>query len=161
MQRRFATPLVVCIAAVACTPSDRPASAPIRSADEDRAAVEAAVRTHWAAINTGDTATVGAQHTADLTIIMTEVPNRFAIPSPTADSLWPVLLASKPQYVVEELQVQLAGDVGVASLYLSGGVVGPSGRHDARRRRVTEVWVRQSDGTWKEMHHHDSVFSSL
>lgn len=161
MLPRFAVPLFACSAVIACTPSDRQTSVPARSTDDDRAAVEAAVRTHWTAINSGDTATVGAQHTDDLTIIMTEVPNRFAIPSPTADSLWPVLLASKTKYVVEDLQVQLAGDVGIATLYLSGGVVRPGGRHDARRRRVTEIWVRQADGSWKEMHHHDSVFSSL
>jgi ketosteroid isomerase-like protein len=159
MLHRFTGSLAFSLAALACTTPEPPASGSARSTDADRAAVEAAVRTHWTAINGADTATVGAQHTADLTIIRTEVPNRFAIPSPTADSLWPNVLASKPQYVVEDLQVQLAGDVGVASLYLTGGVVGPDGRHDARRRRVTEVWVRQADGTWKEMHHHDSVFS--
>jgi ketosteroid isomerase-like protein len=158
---RRAAPVLFCIAAFACAPSDQPMPAATHSAEEDRAAVEAAVRRHWTAINGGDTATVGAQHTADLTLIMTEAPNRFAVPSPTADSLWPLLLASKPQYVVEDLQVQLVGDVGIASLYLSGGVVDPAGRHDTRRRRVTEVWVRQADGAWKEMHHHDSVYSSL
>lgn len=160
MLQRIAAPLVACFA-FACAPSDPAASAPARSVDVARAAVESAVRTHWTAINNGDTATVVAQHTTDQTIIMTGVPNRFAISSPTADSLFPTLLEIKPQFVVEDLQVQLVGDVGVASFYLSGGVVGPNGRLDARRRRVTEVWVRQADGTWKEMHHHDSVFSSL
>ena len=161
MLHRVVVPLVVCLAAFACQPSKEAVPEPARSADADRAAVEAAVRTHWTAINGGDTTTVAAQHTADLTIIMAEAPNRFAIPSATADSLWPILLASRPRYVVEDLQVQLVGDVGIASLYLSGDVVTPDGRHDARRRRVTEIWVRQADGTWKEMHHHDSVFSSL
>lgn len=160
MVHRIAAPLVACVA-FACAPSDPSASAPARFADADRAAVESAVRTHWTAINGGDTSTVVNQHAADQTVIMTEVPNRFAIPSPTAASLFPMLLASKPQYAVEDLQVQLVGDVGVASFYLSGGVIGPNGRHDPRRRRVTEVWVRQADGSWKEMHHHDSVFSGF
>lgn len=44
---------------------------------------------------------------------------------------------------------------------MSGGVVLPNGKADDRRRRVTEVWVWQADGGWKEAHHHDSVFSSL
>jgi ketosteroid isomerase-like protein len=48
-----------------------------------------------------------------------------------------------------------------ASFFMSGGVVLPNGKADDRRRRVTEVWVWQADGGWKEAHHHDSVFSSL
>jgi ketosteroid isomerase-like protein len=161
MVRSFASVLAVCLTAIGCTASDGSTPGPARTADNDRDAVEAAVRSHWAAINDRDTATVGAQHAAPLTIIMTDFPDRFAIPSATADPLWPLLLATRTQYVVEDLEVQLAGDVGIASLYLSGGVILADGRHDARRRRVTEVWVRQADGTWKETHHHDSVFSGL
>lgn len=150
-------------ALVACAPAPpQEQSAPAaRLPAEDRAAIETEVRKHWAAINTTDTATVTSQHTSDLTIIMTEFPDRFAIPSPTADSLFPILLATRPRYQVEDLQLQLWGDVGVASFYLTGGTVLPGGKPDNRRRRVTEVWARQADGTWKEMHHHDSAFSGL
>jgi len=138
---------------------DKPRAA--RDVAADRAAVEEIVRSHWKAINTLDTATITAQHTNDISILMTEIPARFTVPSPTADSLFPILLASKPHYVIEDLQVQMLGDVGVASFFMSGGVVLPNGKADDRRRRVTEVWVRQADGGWKEAHHHDSVFSSL
>ena len=155
----------LCIAGTGCgagaPAADVTPAAAARSVAEDRGAVESAVRAHWTAINGGDTATVGAQHTAELSIIMTEVADRFATPSPTADSLFASLLTVKPQYVVEDLQIQLFGDVGVASFYLGGGVMLANARLDSRRRRVTEVWVRQSDGAWKEAHHHDSVFSRV
>lgn len=160
---RVAWAVALCLAGTGCgsgAPSaDGMPAAAARSAADDRAAVESAVRTHWTAINGGDTATVGAQHAAVLTIIMTEVPDRFAIPSPAADSLFRSLLTGKPEYVVEDLQIQLFGDVSVASFYLGGGVRLSNGQVDARRRRVTEIWERQSDGVWKEAHHHDSVFS--
>lgn len=156
-------PLVVLGLALACKPGTPPAgdagSPSTSSPSADRAAVEAAVQRHWTAINAGDTATVGAQHTPDLTIIMAEVPNRFVIPSATADSLFPLLIAAKPQFTVADLQVQLYGDVGVASFYLAGAVR-PDGTPDPRPRRVTEVWVRQADGGWKETHHHDSVLAN-
>ncbi len=162
---RVALAVALCLAGTACGSGARTADgtppAVARSAADDRATVESAIRAHWTAINGGDTATVGAQHAAGVTIIMTEAADRFAIPSPTADSLLPSLLTVKPQYVVEDLQIQLFGDVGVASFYLGGGVRLANGRLDSRRRRVTEIWVRQSDGVWKEAHHHDSVFSRL
>lgn len=140
--------------------AERAPSMATSSSVEDRSAVEDAVRRHWTAINAGDTATILAQHSDDLTIIMAEVPSRFGASSPTMDSLRPIFRAARPRYVIEDLQIQQFGDVAIASFYMSGGVVW-QGRHDSRLRRVTEIWVRQPDGSWKEAHHHDSVVSRL
>jgi ketosteroid isomerase-like protein len=160
---RIAAAAALWVSATNCTSSENSVAQQSAAAggdvSGDRAAVEEAVRTHWKAINIGDTATLNAQHASEISITMTEMPDRFVVPSPTADSLFPNLLKYKPRYVVENLQVQLFGDVAVASFDMSGGVVRPDGKLDDRRRRVTEVWVRQAN-VWKEVHHHDSVFST-
>lgn len=130
------------------------------SAADDRAAVEATVQGHWTAINNTDTLAIFSHHTPELTLIATETERRFAIPSPEADSVIALFWrGSKPAFNIRGLQVQLFGDAAVASFYLEGGTTLPNGRVDRRLRRVTEVWVRQPDGTWKEAHHHDSVFT--
>lgn len=135
------------------------AQATPRDADADHAAVESAVRTHWSAINMGDTATVGRQHSADLTLILADLGPRVTMTSPELQPLLTRWTGATPAWTVEDLQVQLFGDVAVATLYLGGQITWADGSADSRRRRVTEVWARQLDGTWLEAHHHDSVFT--
>lgn len=141
-------------------PEGSASDASARSPAEDRAAVEAAVEAHWAAINASDSALVDRHHTGDLTIIATEVERRFAYASPEAEAFLAIVMPSTTTFMVEDVEVQLFGDVAVASFYLTGGVTRQDGTVDDRLRRVTEVWVRQPDGTWREAHHHDSVFAA-
>lgn len=150
--------------AAACRPASQPGGDTTQTTNaspaEDRAAVEAAVQSHWAAINSGDTVTIYHQHTPDLTLFVTETERRFTMPSPTSDSLLArVWRGSRPSFAVRDLEIQLYGDAAVATFHLDGGTTLPNGTRDPRRRRVTEVWARQADGTWKEVHHHDSVFA--
>lgn len=156
--------LLVC--ALACRPQQAPDGAAANEATatspvEDRAAVEAAVTAHWAAINARDSALVDSHHTENLTIIATEVERRFAYASPDAEAFLAIVMPSTTRFRVEDVEVQLFGDVAVASFYLTGGVTRQDGTVDDRLRRVTEVWVRQPDGSWNEAHHHDSAFSPL
>lgn len=126
----------------------------------DRAAVEAAVAAHWKAINEADSMTVLNQHTSDLTMVLTDLAPRITSTSPELASLMDRWRGSKPHWTVQDLQIQLFRDVAVATFYLDGSTTWADGTMDTRRRRVTEVWARQPDGTWKEAHHHDSVFAS-
>lgn len=167
LRRPFTTwlPLIGVALFAACEPSGEPAESPavdtLPAADPgaDRAAVEAAVAAHWAAINAGDTLAVMSHHTPDITLFVADAEPRFALPSPEAEPILERWRGAQPNWVVEDLEVQLMDGVAVATFYLGGSTTWADGSVDERRRRVTEVWVRQADGSWKEAHHHDSVFT--
>ncbi|MEO6526353.1 MAG: DUF4440 domain-containing protein [Gemmatimonadaceae bacterium] len=142
---------------------DELATVPARDTSADRAAVKAAVAKHWNAINAMDSTTIISQHTPDLTVFGTEVAPRLSGRGSreATEAFMQIVRAWRPHWTVEELEIQMHGDVAVATFYLGGSVTRGDGRVDARRRRTTEIWVRQTDGSWKEAHHHDSVFTEL
>jgi ketosteroid isomerase-like protein len=117
-------------------------------------AVRAAVRAHWQAINRGDTETILAQHLPDGTAFLTEWGARIGLDPHAFAPLLAMFEGSVPDWHPRDIQVRTFGEVAVASFYLDGSVRRADGTVDAGPRRVTEVWVRTSDG-WKEAHHHD------
>ena len=117
--------------------------------------VESMVAAHWAAIGEGDLDTVNSHHTGDFTIVLADVEVPFTQGTPEYDELSGTTASWQPR----EVHVQpLGADAAVASYLMDGSVTWPDGSVDDRTRRVTEVWVRQ-EGSWKEIHHHDSVFA--
>ena len=66
---------------------------------------------------------------------------------------------SKPNWTIRELHIQPCGSVAVATFYQDGKIEWADRTVDSRPRRVTEVWVNEN-GTWKEAHHHDSVYTT-
>jgi ketosteroid isomerase-like protein len=67
---------------------------------------------------------------------------------------------AKANWTLRDVEVQMLGTTAAAaSFYMDGSVRWADGRVDSRPRRVTEVWVNEN-GTWKEAHHHDSVYTA-
>ncbi|MBI4625732.1 MAG: DUF4440 domain-containing protein [Verrucomicrobia bacterium] len=124
------------------------------------AAVKAAVEKHWAAINGNDTATVDRQHTLGISIFLADIEPRMRLNSPAWLGLLQRWQGAKANWMPREIEVQpLSATVAAASFYVDGSVRCPDGSVDSRPRRVTEIWVNDN-GTWKEAHHHDSVYSA-
>ena len=70
-------------------------------------------------------------------------------------------LGAKVNWTPRDVQVQPLGTMAAAaSFHMDGTVRWPDGTVDARPRRVTEIWVNDN-GTWKEAHHHDSVYTAI
>jgi uncharacterized protein (TIGR02246 family) len=113
-------------------------------------AVKAAVASHWDAINKGDVTAVGSQHTSDFTMTLAN----FEKVPPLA-----YFEKARANWQLRDVEVTpLAPNVMLATFNMDGSYTSPEGRVDRRQRRVTEIWVNQG-GTWKESHHHDSVFA--
>ncbi|MDO8539974.1 MAG: DUF4440 domain-containing protein [Opitutaceae bacterium] len=124
------------------------------------AAIKAAVATHWHAINGGITATVDRQHTADISVFLADVEPRMLMNSPAWLAMLPRWQGAKANWTLRDVEVQpLGAAAAAASFYMDGSVRWADGRVDSRPRRVTEIWVNEN-GTWKEAHHHDSVFTA-
>ena len=166
MQRPSGVLSLVVVFAMACAESPEPsatsgdiaeAGGPSSVAD-DVAAVRAAVEAHWTAIANGDTAAISNQHTSDMTFFGPESAHLVTLSSdaPETTALWQRFSGTTATWAPRDVQVQMFDDVAVAAFFNDGSVTYADGTTDARTRRVTEVWVRQSDGTWKEAHHHDS-----
>jgi ketosteroid isomerase-like protein len=79
---------------------------------------------------------------------------------PATTELWQRFTGTQATWQPRDVRVQVYGNVAVAAFFNEGAVTYSDGTVDARRRRVTEVWIRQPDGTWKEAHHHDSPIGS-
>ena len=130
------------------------------SRDDTIAAVKAAVMRHVNAINANDGSTIERQHTTDLTLILADVESRQRMNSPVWLAQLQKWQGSKVNWTVNDLEVQPLGSAAVATFTIEGTLRWPDGTVDSRRRRATEVWVNEN-GTWKEAHHHDSVFAAL
>lgn len=139
-----------------------PQGATQSSTAEDIAAVKAAVDAHWRAIANGDTAAISNQHTSDMTFFGPESAYLVTLTSDTPETaaLWERFRGTTATWTPRDVQVQIFDDVAVAAFYNDGSVTYADGTTDSRTRRVTEVWVRQPDGTWKEAHHHDSPITT-
>ena len=77
-------------------------------------------------------------------------------PTPETAALWERFSGAAMKWTPRDIQVQAYGDVAVATFINHGSVTWADGTVEKGPRKVTEVWVRQSDGSWKEAHHHDS-----
>jgi ketosteroid isomerase-like protein len=125
--------------------------------DDPVAAVRTAVTKHWDSINRGDGAW-RSQHTQDMNLFMPEFEHRIALHSASGVAAFSRLGEATVNFTPREIQVQSFGNAAVASFYMDGSVTRKAdGIVDSRPRRVTEVWVNDN-GTWKEAHHHDSVY---
>lgn len=145
------------------TNSDSPPQGASQSSTaDDIAAVKAAVDAHWRAIASGDTAAIANQHTSDMTFFGPESAHLVTLSSDTPETaaLWERFRGSTATWTPRDVQVQVFDDVAVAAFYNDGSVSYADGTTDTRTRRVTEVWVRQPDGMWKEAHHHDSPITT-
>ena len=154
--------VLACEAAETPPPGDaRASAAPARDTAADRAAIEAAVNAHWTAIRNGDTVAIANAHTGDMTFFGPESRERiaFGITSPASDALWKKFRGAKASWSPRDVQIRVNGDIGVATFYNEGSTTYPDGKVDRETRKVTEVWTRQTDGSWKESHHHDSRVS--
>ena len=129
------------------------------SHDQGAAAVKGAVTTHWHAINTGITGTIDNQHTSAMTLISADWETRLLLNSPASLAMRRRWEGAKPKWTIRDLEVQPLGNTTSATFYLDGSQTWADGSVDSRTRLVTEVWVNQN-GTWKETHHHDSVFTA-
>lgn len=129
------------------------------SSESVTTAVKAAVEKHWAAINGNDTVSVDRQHTAGISMFLADIEPRMRLNSPAWLGLLQRWQGAKTNWTPREIEVQpLSATVAVASFHMEGSVRWPDGSADTRPRRVTEIWVNDN-GTWKEAHHHDSVFA--
>jgi ketosteroid isomerase-like protein len=109
-------------------------------------------------INRGEFDAVARQHTLDMSMFMSEFDSRVVLNSPLGLAAMRCLDGAKPQWAPRDIQVQVLGGSAVTSYYMDGSTRWSDGTTDARPRRVTEVWVK-ANGTWKEAHHHDSVYT--
>lgn len=117
--------------------------------------VRSMVTAHWAAINDGETDTVNSHHADGFTAIMPDFATQFVEGSPEFDEL----VATESSWQPGEIHVQpLSKSSAVATFLMDGSITWPDETVDSRTRRVTEVWVRKGE-TWKEVHHHDSVYA--
>lgn len=162
---RCAPHVALLLVGIACQPQEsapangaRDATAAVRDTTGDRAAVAAAIDAHWTAINSVDTIAVMNHHTGDMTFFSPESKERVALASasPATTAVREKFRGSKANWTPRDVLIRLFGDVGIATFYNDGSVTWADGKVDREPRKVTEVWVRQADGTWKEAHHHDS-----
>lgn len=157
---RLRVGIPVLVLAAACgqpTSNPDPGAAQMRSPAEDAAAVEAAIGQHWEAIAAGDRAAIESHHLPGITIFMATVDERFTAGSPTEQTLVDSLEPGSVVWAPRDFDIQVRGEAAVASFYLDGQVTSADGVVDSRTRRVSAVWVRQADGRWLELHHHDSI----
>ena len=166
--RRTAPRTLLLLAGIACQPWESApvseagaAAAAVRDTTGDRAAVAAMIDAHWAAINSNDTVAVKNHHTADMTLFGPESKERvtLAAATPATTALWEKFRGSTPNWTPRDVQIRLVGDVGIATYYNDGSTRWADGTVDGESRKITEIWVRQADGSWKEAHHHDSRVS--
>jgi hypothetical protein len=128
--------------------------------DNVAAAIKAAVATHWHAINGGIGATVDNQHTSDISAILADLEPRLLVNSPVALAMRRRWEGAKPNWSLREVEVQPLGhSAAAASFYMDGSIRWADGTVDSRPRRVTEIWINDN-GTWKEAHHHDSIYTA-
>lgn len=120
--------------------------------------VKAAVNAHWTAISDGDTAAIRSHHTTDMTFFGPESDQlvSFASNGPEMAALRQKFLGAKATWTPRDVRVQVFHDVAIATFLADGSTTNADGKVDRRTRRMTEVWARQADGSWKEAHHHDS-----
>ena len=117
--------------------------------------VRSSVEAHWTAIAESDFETVASHHSAEFAIILPD----FAEPFVEGASEYDELLTTRASWTIGDVHVRpLSSDAAVAWFLMEGSTTWPDGRVDDRKRRVSEVWVREG-GTWKEAHHHDSVYA--
>ena len=134
------------------------AAAPMPDSAAAIAAVRAAVDAHWKAIKESDTLAIVDQHTIDITFFGPESDHRVSLSGsgPEVAALMKRFRGATARWTPRDVQVQLFGDAAVATFYNDGSVTYADRTVDKVPRKVTEVWVRQADGKWKEAHHHDS-----
>lgn len=133
------------------------------AADSDTviAAARAAAEKHMAALNARDVETIRSQHAPDFSLIEAETTERLNMPflqSAIGRERAKRWTESKTNWTIHDLQVQPYGNAAVVTFIQKGTARWTDGSVDARPRRVTEVWVNDG-GTWKEAHHHDSVYA--
>ncbi|NIP18701.1 MAG: DUF4440 domain-containing protein [Xanthomonadales bacterium] len=127
---------------------------PLANAD-DAGDVRATIERHYAAINSGQLESVFNDHLDDMTMFLADGTVLW-------EGDWEEVSARMGATAVfgelnvrmSDFNVQLYGDVAVATFYL----VGTETRADTVRditNRVTAVWIK-SGGDWKEAHHHES-----
>lgn len=127
----------------------------VMDSDVIRNEVRSIVTAHWAAIKDGETDTVNSHHAEGFTAIMPDFEAQFAEGSPEFDEL----VTTESSWQPGEIHVQpLSKSAAVATFVMDGSITWPDETVDSRTRRVTEVWVREGE-TWKEVHHHDSVYA--
>jgi hypothetical protein len=152
---RFGLLVPVVVFALSCSTPDQTTDAV--SAGQD-VAVRAAVDAHWNAINRAEA--TANPHTADITVFMPQFEKRFG---DTSDEMRQLVARGKPPIplVLRDVQIQmLDADAAIVTFFQDGSFWGEGANEDRRSRRVTEVWVKQG-GSWKEAHHHDSVYARL
>jgi ketosteroid isomerase-like protein len=133
----------------------------VEKAGEDIAtAVKAAVDKHWAAINAADGSTIVGQHTWDMNLIGCEFDQHVKFNTPLGLAIGKRFEGAKANWRLGEVEIQPVGNAALAIFNLTGSIRWADGSVDSRPRRVTEVWVNEN-GTWKEAHHHDSVYVAL
>ncbi|MEJ2541062.1 MAG: nuclear transport factor 2 family protein [Gemmatimonadota bacterium] len=126
---------------------------------QDANSLREAIEAHYAAINSDDTPTIVGQHSPDLTVFFWD----GRILTTAADMDAAATQGVEPEVgdaevFINDFSAQIHGDVGVATFYLVGSYeVGNEVTQGTFR--VTAVWVYE-DGTWTEIHHHESRLSA-
>ena len=134
------------------------ASVPAPLVGQDSEAVRTAVLEHYAAINNGDWEATADHHTAGFTAFLADngLLTTWGTRQEQAELFRAMGAAGlNANWEVRQLEVQVYGDVALATGYLVGTVQFPDGPLLQGTWRLTEVWVREG-GDWKEAHHHDS-----
>ena len=134
------------------------ASMPVPLVGQDSEAVRTAVLEHYAAINNAEWDAVADHHTAGLTAFLPD--NGLLTTWGTRQEQAELFRAAGTaglslNWEVRQLEVEVYGDVAVATGYLVGTAQFPDAPILQGTWRLTEVWVREG-GEWKEAHHHDS-----
>jgi uncharacterized protein (TIGR02246 family) len=130
------------------------------SGDSVTSAVKAAVAKHWAAINRDDSATIIGQHTWDMNLFGCEFDQHVKFNTPLGLAIGKRFESAKANWKLSDVEIQPVGNAALAIFNMTGSIRWADGTIDSRPRRVTEVWVNEN-GTWKEAHHHDSVYAAL
>ncbi len=122
---------------------------------QDAAEVRAAIERHYSAIHANDLAVVFEHHLPEMTWFPTDGRVLFEAGAvEEAERMGATLDFGTINVYMSDFNVQIYGDVAVATFYL----VGPrtlEGETTNSTSRVTAVWVREA-GEWKEAHHHES-----
>ena len=126
---------------------------------QDAASLRSAIETHYAAINTNDMETTASHHRADFTVFLFD--GKLLM---TGDDLAAAARQQvepdfgRSQVFISDFSAQIYENVGVATFYLVGTYT-TADRVAEGTWRVTAVWVNE-DGTWTEVHHHESALRS-
>lgn len=109
-----------------------------------------------AALQSKKSDAVAALYAEDNTFIPT-MSGTFRKGQEEAEGYFEHFLQKNPEGQIVEDECQAGGP----DLYVHSGhynfVVGPEDKRETVEARFTYVWRRESDGSWKIMHHHSSV----